>query len=196
MLAWDGIDLVLALWTPLLVAWAAVAAWGVLSSRASPLESRSLQPRATRGAMVDVAGTCMPSSTSALHAMLDAADERAATYVNVLAQHPTDPMRLDRRRGALELTTLVALLMVRDWAARMDREPLGAPAIGVVDSIRTRTGEALLTLFASPGRGEAGPWRSGTVSRVQRLREHLAELGSELRLFGQAHRAAGHDPYR
>lgn len=181
MHAWEGLDLVLALWTPLLVAWTTLAAWMLLAPRETP---RS--PGRRRPASIE------PAPTAILHAMLDAADERATAFLGTSLQYPLDADRLERSRSAVELTTLVALLMVREWTGRLDRERLGPHAAPVVEEIRSRATEALVTLLASTQRTELG---SGHL-QAQQLRTVLSELTADLRRFQQTVRPAGQDPYR
>lgn len=192
MLAWDTVDLALALWTPLVVAWTVVAASTLLAPDHAWRAGPGVRPSVP--APRPVAGPT--TATLTLHAMLDAADARAASVLELLAEARADPVERERSRRALELTTLVALLMTRDWAARMDRERLDPHVAPVVDAVRSRTADALLSLFVSPPRWEARRQTELHALELRRLREHLASLGADLRTFDQALHRDGRDPYR
>jgi hypothetical protein len=195
---WNGPFLAFALWLPLLTAWVATVAWGAWQhrGRAAPY------PPHARGAAersLPLSRSFAPTSTSTLHALLDAADDRATAYLESLACAAVDPARLEHRRGAFEVSTLVALLMVRDWTARADDGRLGLHAAPVVEAIRTGSGEALFALFASPrlrGADGAAPSLGESATHARRLRALMAEVAAELRTYRQARSATGIDPYR
>ncbi|MCX4243327.1 hypothetical protein [Paraliomyxa miuraensis] len=177
---WDGLDLVLALWAPLVVVGSIVGAWALLTPH--PTSSKSLDGPARR--------QLEPNSTTTLQAMLDLAEEHTRAWLSTKPCGSIDRARRESSRDALQIATLVAISLVRDWTARLDRERLGPHAASVIDEIRSHTGEALVLLasLCAPDQFDD--------HHPQCLQRQLALLAADLRRFQDAVRPAGLDPYR
>jgi hypothetical protein len=183
--------LALAAWAPVLLAWIGVTVWS--SRRECSRRRDDVVPTVLRAGPIPPRGVPY-ASTFGVQCMLDTADEHGAMQLSALCRS-VGGTESYHRRVAFEISTLVAVLAVRDWAERAELEhadPYAGPAIETV----LRSGrEALACLFDRPfirsySRGEL-------ALRCRQLRGCIARIQAGLRTYRQACcRATLAHPYR